>query len=217
MTFLGIWEVISTAVVTVAAVTMLTLYLHDRQRVASPSDVAPTSADDWRDWGESGIRMGSDGATMVIATFSDFSCPFCRDLVPVLDSLGAEYPGKVAIEHHHFPLKRHEFAVPSAIAAECADRQGRFDEMYYTLFLQMDSIGLKSWDGLAADAGIPDMTRFQQCIRSSEEGFPRIAAGRSLGARIGVRSTPTIWINGQLFQGERSLAALRRRAKELGL
>jgi protein-disulfide isomerase len=49
------------------------------------------------------------------------------------------------------------------------------------------------------------------------EAFPRIGAGRALGERLGVRGVPSVWINGELFGGERSLAALRKKVEELGL
>ena len=217
VTLRGAWEVISASIVAVAAVIMLTFYLHDRQQGASPLEAAQTFANDWQDWEESGIRMGADGATMVVATFMDFQCPYCRDLVPVLDSLRSEFPGKVVIEHHHFLLKSHELAVPSAIAAECAARQRKFAEMYHTLFSQMDSIGSKAWGALAADAGVPDIPGFERCIQSPQDAFPRIAAGHALGASVGIRGTPSVWINGELFQEMRNLAAFRRKAEEMGL
>lgn len=216
LTTRGAWDVISTTVVAVAAVTMLVFYLHDRTLRKVAAEPEPTFVDDWRDWGESGIRIGAGGATMTVATFTDFTCPFCRDLVPVIDSLAAEYPEDVAIEHHHYPLNMHEFAVPGAIAAECAHRQDKFAQMYHTLFFQMDSIGSKAWEGFAKDAGLPDLLGFEQCIQSPPEAFPRIAAGRALGARIGVTGTPSVWVNGEFFYG-RTLEAFRERARKLGL
>lgn len=153
---------------------------------------------------------------MVVAAFMDFTCPFCRDLVPVFDSLSAEFPGEVAIEFHHFPLHGHEFTIPSAIASECAQRQGRFAAMYRTLYSQMEAIGSRPWKALAVEAGLPDLDSFEECIHLPPEAFDRIAAGRELGERIGVTGTPKVWVNGEFFPG-RSLAAFRKKAKDLGL
>jgi protein-disulfide isomerase len=153
---------------------------------------------------------------MVVATFMDFTCPFCRDLVPVLDSLRTEFGERVAIEFHFFPLFGHQHAGPAAAAADCAHDQGFFYEMYHALFTQADSFGTKPWGVLATEAGVPDVEKFGKCIRKSPKTFDRIYAGKELGRRIGVNGTPEVWVNGQLFLG-RNLAAFRDRARELGL
>ena len=81
------WDVVSAGVVALVAVTMLMLFLHDRRQASIQPDPEPVYAEDWRDWEASGIRMGAAYAPMVVAVFSDFRCPYCRDLLPVLDSL----------------------------------------------------------------------------------------------------------------------------------
>jgi len=211
------WDVASAGVVALVAVTMLMLFLHDRRQASIPPDSEPVYAEDWRDWQASGIRLGAAYAPMVVAVFSDFRCPYCRDLVPVLDSLVEEFRPQVSLEFHHYPLSPQGLSVLSAVAAECADQQGRFWEMYRTLFRHFDSVGVRAWEVLASEAGVGDVTRFGACIQEPSEAFARIAGGRALGERVGVRGVPSVWINGELFRGERSLAALRKKAEELGL
>lgn len=108
MTLRVVWDVASTGTVALAAVAMLGLYLHDRGRDAVAPGSEPTLHEDWESWGESGIRIGPEDASMVVATFTDFNCPFCQKLAPVLDSLRTAFPDGVAIEHYHFPLRRHD-------------------------------------------------------------------------------------------------------------
>jgi protein-disulfide isomerase len=210
------WDIVSTTIVATAAVAMLAFYLHDRRQGVSLSESSRPYVEGWRDWGDSGIRMGAASAPMVVAVFLDFTCPHCRHLVSLLDSLSSEYPGQVAVEVHHFPLRGRELAVPSAIAAECAHDQGRFSGMYHTLFSQMDSIGSKGWASMARDAGVSNLALFEACIQSPADSFPRIAAGRVLGESIGVRGTPSVWVNGESFQ-TRALGAFKAKADELGL
>ena len=93
VTVRGAWDLISTTVVAVAAITMLLFYLHDRTGDAPSSVPAQAFVDDWRDWEGSANRIGAGGATMVVAAFMDFTCPFCRDLVPVFDSTQRRVPG----------------------------------------------------------------------------------------------------------------------------
>jgi protein-disulfide isomerase len=214
MTARGIWDVVSAAIVAVAAVTMLGFYLYDRaDRVA---DAPERHAQDWEEWAESGIRVGPEDATMVVATFIDLTCPFCRTLAPVLDSVLTEFEGDAALEFHHFPLRSHEFALPAAIAAECAERQGRFIQMYHTLYALSDSVGKKPWGALAAEAGVDDIPAFEACTQLPADAFDRIGDGLALAGRIGVIATPTVYVNGTLLNG-RSVAAFRGMAEELGV
>jgi protein-disulfide isomerase len=148
--------------------------------------------------------------------FMDFRCPYCRALAPVLDSVLTEFKGDVALEIHHFPLASHELAVPTATAAECAHQQGKFSQMYYALYDQMDSVGIKPWRALAAESDIDDIPAFERCMELPVEQFRRITAGRALGERIGITGTPTIYVNGTLTR-QRSLAAFRDIAKALGV
>jgi protein-disulfide isomerase len=211
MTKRDIWEIASTAIVTVAVVSMLGIYLYDRTRAARPRE---KHEPDWQSWAETGIRIGPEDAKMVVATFVDFRCPYCRSLAPVLDSVLAEYKGDVALEIHHFPLPNHELAVPTAIASECADRQGKFRQMYHTLYNQSDSVGIKTWRALAADAEIEDIPAFEACVQLPAEKFSRIAAGRALGVRIGITGTPTVYVNGTR-SSQRSVAGFRGIAEKL--
>lgn len=214
------FEVISTLVVTGVAVTMLVFFLIDRSQrrsFAPMSDSVLSYAEDWQSWDESANRIGPENAPVVVAVFSDFECPFCQDLVPVLDSLIAEFPQSIAVDFHHFPLRGHPQSLDGAKAADCARRQGRFESMYHLLFSQMDSIGSKDWLAFAEEADVADLSTFSDCFAGPADGFPRIQAGRTLGERIGVTGTPKIWINGTLFGGERTLQGFRERAKELGL
>jgi protein-disulfide isomerase len=210
------WDVGSTVVVVAAAVTMLVFYLKDRKPPPDFHGSAVAAITDWRGWEESAVRSGPEQAPMVVAAFMDFECPFCRDLAAVLDSLSARLPGKVAFEFHHFPLNGHRFATKAAMAAECALRQGRFDDMRRALFARMDSLDSEDWVALAVDAGVPDLPAFQTCMQRPLGEFARIFAGRSLGKRLGVAGTPTVWINGRLFRG-RTLESFREEARSLGL
>jgi protein-disulfide isomerase len=158
--------------------------------------------ENWKEEVGVGVRMGPADADVVIAEFMDFTCPYCRAIVPVLDTLQLEFPGKVAVVFLHYPLGR-PGSETSATAAECADREGRFENMYRTLYRNPDALEEGRWEHLATEAGLADVEMFSQCIRQSADSFPRIVAGRELGRRASVSGTPTIWINGRAFRGRR--------------
>jgi hypothetical protein len=160
---------------------------------------------------ESGIRMGPDGVIMTIVEFMDFECSFCAEFAATSDSLLAEFPKDVAVILFHFPLEYHRFAMASAIAVECAHKQGVSAEMYRNLFANRDSIGAKPWMSFAEEAGVADLDAFESCRALPSDSFPRIAAGLSLGQTNGIRGTPFVFVNGaRRGLGAPSLATLRR-------
>lgn len=115
--------------------------------------------------------------------------------------------------HRHFPLSFHPEAEEAAIAAECAARQGRFPELNRILFAQADSLGKRAWQDFASEAGISDLRRFQECMRSDE---PAQAIERDLEAAgvLGVQGTPTFLINDRLVPLYPGTEALERQVEE---
>ena len=204
------WEVVSTGFVVAAVAIMLGLFLRDRMHPTDrPGPAAVAYFDNWREWREAGVWMGPSDASVVVAVFMDFGCPYCKDLVPVLDSLAAAFPAEVAVEFHYLPWVGERFAERAAVAAECSRRQGRFREMYRALFLDLGSSGPEDWEGVAVKAGIPDLDFFLGCLDLPLESFDRINRIVALSREIGVRGTPKVWLNGRLFHG-RTFGAFRK-------
>lgn len=211
-------ETVSTVLLTVAAVAVAAVYVYGQLAGGPgvPGEVVEESEiENWQEDTALGIRIGPADARMVVTEFMDFTCPFCAMVVPAVDSLLSHYPADVAVVFQHFPLGR-PLSLPSAMATECADRQGRFKPMYQLLFAQQESLGSKDWVTFAEEAGIPDLTAFAECVQLPAEAFPRIDAGRDLGMRRNVNGTPTLYVNGRRFGG-RSFEEFREVAEKLGL
>lgn len=77
---------------------------------------------------------GNQNATVFIAEYSDYQCPFCLRFEPTVEQMLKEYGDKITFVYRNFPLSFHENAKPAAIAAECASMQGKFWEMHDKLF-----------------------------------------------------------------------------------
>ena len=207
-------DVLSTFAVAVAVLTMTGFYLHDR--LAQPDGLAdlgePETVENWEAENQRGLWIGPPDASVVVTEFLDYQCPFCAALVPRLDSLEAEYEGDMAIVVHHFPLSMHEEAIPAAIAAECAHQQDYFEPFHHFMFANQRTLGRVPWRELGEMADVPNLEAFTECIALPPESFPRITYGRELGARVGVRGTPSLWINGRAI-GRTDLYALRTLAE----
>lgn len=182
---------------TVAALALtvggLRLYQYTASQANSSSSSSAT-VDDWYKYAILGHRDGPTSAAVTIVEFADFQCPFCQRASDVLKSIREDFPHDVAIVFRHFPLPRHEFAVTAAIASECAAEAGRFSTFHDLLFLQFDSIGVKSWEEFGTDAGITDIHAFQTCIRDSTT-LSIVNRDRQAAEELGVDGTPTFLIN----------------------
>jgi len=209
-----IFDLASTVVVVVAALTLVGFQLFARPAV--PTGAPPTLmgfVETWREDNASGVWIGPPDAKMVITGFMDFTCPYCQQLAPVIDSLMTLHPDDVAFVFQHYPLARPQ-SIPAAIAAECADRQDRFPEMQRMIYERIDPAGETVWVEVADDAGVPDLEAFSSCLGLPQEEFPRIAAGSALGQHIGIRGTPTLWINGEVLN-IRDVGGFERKLAEL--
>jgi len=213
-----ILDTAATALLTLAAMAVALVYVYGHLAqgpLSREATVVGGQIENWREETTLGIRIGPADAPMVVTEFMDFTCPFCAMIVPAVDSLLARHPAEVALVFQHFPLDR-PLSTPSAIASECAERQGKFKPMYRLLFSQQESLGSKDWVTLAEEAGIQDLAAFDACLAMPADSFPRIGAGRDLGMRRNVNGTPTLYVNGRLFGG-RTFEELQEVAKKLGI
>jgi protein-disulfide isomerase len=115
-----------------------------------------------------------------------------------------KYPGKVKVVMKQFPLRNHRFARSAAEAALAADLQGRFREFSEGLFDNMRSMSEETILATAEELGL-DLKRFESDRRSARI---RNTINRDLaeGNRIGVRGTPSIFVNGKRHD-QRSMEA----------
>jgi protein-disulfide isomerase len=154
---------------------------------------------------EGAPTFGPADAPVTIAVFDDFECPYCARAVPLLKDAQSAYPDKVKLVFKNFPLAMHQHARAAAIASLAAQRQGKFWPLHDLLFENFNKLNPQKIRELAEQAGL-DMNRFDQDQKDAKLQ-QRIDADIQEGQRVGVRGTPTIFVNGHLLQ-QRSLAAL---------
>jgi len=150
---------------------------------------------------------GPDNARITLVEFSDFQCPFCIAATPQLDAVLKAYPAQVKLVFKQFPLDSHAQAPLAAAASLAAQKQGKFWPMYDGLFAQKGNLSRRGVLSLAAADGL-DMKRFQADLDSSEIKRA-VEHDMDDGEHIGVDSTPTLFLNGQRYNGPITLAALK--------
>jgi len=152
------------------------------------------------DAGNAPILGGTDAKVQVIE-FSDFQCPYCARGAEVVHELKAKYGNKIKIAFKQFPLPMHHDARPSAEAALCVNEQGtakfwKFHDLAFKAQDKLDSAGLAK---LAKEAGA-DEKKFSECL-TGKKFSSAVDEDMKYGEKIGVRSTPTFFVNGQLIAG----------------
>ena len=150
---------------------------------------------------------GPAAARVTLVEFSDFQCPYCAKAMGNLDALLKAYPTQVKLIFKQFPLETHPQASISAAASLAAYRQGKFWEMHNALFANRTKLSRKTILDLATGLGL-DMKRFTAEL-DSPEIKKAVATDVADGNRIGVDSTPTVYIDGQKYNGSLALDAIK--------
>lgn len=143
--------------------------------------------------------QGGASAKVVIQEFSDFECPFCGRGKVVVDQIHKEYGDKVKIVFRHFPLSFHPNAKPAAVAAICAQKQGKFWQMHDKLFENQRGLNETAFNGWAKEIGL-DGTAFANCLKDPSAS-KILEADQKAAEEVGVNSTPTFFVNGRKVAG----------------
>ena len=122
-----------------------------------------------------------------------------------------KYPDKVKLVVKHFPLRNHKYAKKAAQAALAANNQGKFWEFHQKLFENQKALNDEKISEIAKELNL-DANRFEDDMNS-----PAISGliNRDMknGREIGVRGTPTIFINGKKLT-KRNLAGFSEMIEE---
>jgi protein-disulfide isomerase len=137
---------------------------------------------------------GAANAPVTVVEFTDFQCPACAAMHPVLDEVLKSYGDKVRFVVRDFPLNQHENARKAAEAANAANAQGKFFEYIAVLFQHQKALDVASLKKYASDLGL-DRAKFDAAL---DRGVYAAEVKHDIddGEIYGVGSTPTIFING---------------------
>ncbi|MCG3140989.1 MAG: hypothetical protein HDKAJFGB_02141 [Anaerolineae bacterium] len=179
-----------------AAVIVLGLVLVNLSAPRTPRVPAQTS---------SGRILGSADAPVTIDMYSDFQCPVCRRADLMIQQLAPKYvdTGKAKVIYHNFAFIGRE-STQAALAAECANDQGKFWAYATHLFDNQTGENV----GAFSDANLKrfaqelnlDTTAFNACFDSGKHNAliqQELEAARTLG----IKATPSFFVNGQFIEG----------------
>ncbi|MBI5415918.1 MAG: thioredoxin domain-containing protein [Candidatus Omnitrophica bacterium] len=141
--------------------------------------------------------IGQKNAPVTLVEFIDFQCPFCsRFHAPMVEAVKAD-PGKVNYMIKNYPLSFHPQAKPAAKAALAAGEQGKYAEMATALLENNQNRGEELFKKLAKDIGLNVDKVWKDYQGKDAQWEKYLQDDIDLGNQVGVRGTPTFYINGR--------------------
>jgi protein-disulfide isomerase len=184
--------VVAVALVTLGSGTMLYRAKRPQVKNIPESQRVPARSD------TSAHVRGNPQAPVTLEEFADFQCPPCGQFAPFAEELLREYDSRLRVVFRNFPLPAHEHARDAAMAAEAAGLQGKFWEMHDTLYREQSTWSKapnarQLFESYAGTLGL-NLDQFKK-DRDSDKARERVDSDHSLGDSLGVKVTPTLFIN----------------------
>ncbi len=151
---------------------------------------------------------GNKDAPVTLIEYLDFECEACGAYYPLIKQFSEEFKNDVRFVSRYFPLPGHKNGMQAALAVEAANRQGKYWEMYSTLFENQSSWGEKQsadptiFEGYAKQIGL-NLEQFKKDVVSPEVKS-RVELDKSSGEKLGVTGTPSFFLNGEKLQNPKT-------------
>jgi len=166
------------------------------------SPFLPVTTEDW--------SRGPADAPITLIAYSDFQCPYCAQLAPIIERLLGDFPTELRVVYRHFPLigtpekPFHANAALATQAAEAAGKQGAFWGMHDLLFARqaewasLSGADFQDWLLQRASELDLDAEQFAADLTSQELVDVAQRAWES-GKELGLSSTPTLIFDGNVW------------------
>ena len=143
---------------------------------------------------------GRADAPVTIVEYTDFECPYCARLQRMFDELLQRYPGQIKIVYKNFPLRGHRFAYKAASIAMAAHLEDKFWPIHNRIFENYRSLNDARLDQFRKEFNF-DTPEFETRMNSPEVAA-MIQSDVKQGKNVGVKGTPTIFINGKRLKNK---------------
>jgi protein-disulfide isomerase len=141
-----------------------------------------------------------EAAKVTVVMFGDFECPFSREAAIMFRRLAVIYGEKGRFVYRDFPLQSiHANAYQAAVAAECAREQRRYWEYFDRLYSNIADISPAGLARHAEEVSL-DKAQFEACLNFGRYDF-RVTEDLTAAQTLGLRGTPTFYINGRQIEG----------------
>lgn len=139
---------------------------------------------------------GSADAPVEVVMFSDFQCPFCRNVAPAAHGLTKTFGDQVKVSFRHLPLMSiHPRAKRAGEVAACAQQQGKFWPLHDAIFERFGELEEDQLRAIATTAGL-ETKALEACLKRGD-GLADVERDMALARSHGITRTPSIFVNGR--------------------
>ncbi len=140
---------------------------------------------------------GSAHAKLLLLEYGDYECPSCVEAEPATLHLIEVFGTRMQFVFRHFPLVEvHPHAELAAEAAEAAAAQDKFWPMHHLLFTHSRHLTPAALNQYAEMIDL-DMVRFKAEM-ADRIYTQRVQEHRRSGEALGLRGSPSFFLNGRL-------------------
>jgi len=195
------WAVIG---VLIAVFVGIMIFSNNDKAGAPTGDVGPTNH-----------LYGENKKGITLVEYGDFECRFCVQYFPIVEQVKEKYKQDIAFQFRNLPLQQvHQNAFAASRAAEAADKQGKFWEMYTLLYQNQpnwegSNTARATFEGYARDLGL-NIDKFKTDFASEAVNDvinADIAEFKKTGEKI---STPTFFLNGKKISPDGSVESFSK-------
>ncbi len=153
--------------------------------------------------------FGKADSKVVLTEYGDFQCPACGKSYPGIKTITQENKSTITYVFRNFPLpaSTHPNALAAAATVESAGLQDKYWEMYDLIYENQ-----QQWSNLTGSARTDMFVSYAKRLGLDETKFKadlsdsaitqKIAYDKAIGDKIGVNSTPTLYLNGVKLDGD---------------
>ena len=190
------------AVVIGAAVVFGASYYRDSKQSERKSSTANTAL-----MREDSASIGPADAKVTVVEFYDPECESCASVNPTVKKILKDHEGKVRLIVRYMPL--HPNSMLAAVFTESAGEQGKFWEAHDMLFEKQPEWGERHgapstdpkpdvkllFEKYAVELGV-DPAKFDEAVKD-QRFAAKLERDKQDGKTLGVRQTPTFFVNGR--------------------
>lgn len=141
--------------------------------------------------------FGNPQAAVVLIEFSDFGCPACKSIHPIVKSIAAQHEN-LTLGFRHFPLPQSKNSREAAVAAQAAAIQGKFWEYVDKLFENQPNFEEEDLINYASELEL-DIEKFKTDIKN-QTFSDQVSEDLRIAKKLRLNSTPTFILNNEIMR-----------------